>query len=315
VSSLVPSSADPSAARRLGRLVVDDRVRAEAETADWGATLADRLETGSIPSWLYRVGGAVRGFVSWSADSPLGLSVDLLCIDPTASRPEEYGRLLDAVEREAGSIAFLHGPLPGLSPVAEEGLLRGRGFRRFARLEMVRDPTVALPTWAPGAGERVRLAELTDLETLFALHRDAYRGRFDRYLFLESTDEAEDARREVRQILEGRWGPFAREGSCLLERHGRAIGAVLSVWGPAGALIADVMVAPAAQGKGVGRQVLAFAVRGLEAAGAAKVYLNVTAGNDRALGLYRRLGFVRTLGPSRSWYNGRRIPVAPSPEA
>lgn len=311
----MPSSSDPPAARRLGRLAVADRVRVEAEAGDWAAALTDRLEAGSLPSWLHRVDGAVQGFVSWTSDSPLGLSVDLVSVDPSASRPEEYARLLDAVERQAGPIAFLHGPCPGLSSQAEEALLRGRGFRRFSRLEMARDPSVPLPSEALEADQRLRMVEPADLEALTELHREAYRERFDRYLFLESSDETEDARREVRQILEGRWGPFALEGSRLLEHHRRPVGAVLSVWGPAGALIADVMVAPGLQGKGVGRQVLAAAVRGLEIAGAAKVYLNVTSGNERALRLYRRLGFVRTLGPSLSWYNARLIPVAPSPDA
>lgn len=311
----MPSSSDPLAARRLGKLAVADRLRVEAEAGDWAAALTDRLEAGSLPSWLHRVDGVVRGFVSWSSDCPLGLSVDLVSVDPTSSRPEEYARLLDAVERQAGPIAFLHGPFPGLSPRTEEALLRGRGFRRFSRLEMARDPSVPLPSEALGAGQRIRPVEPADLEPLTELHRDAYRGRFDRYLFLESPDETEDARREVRQILEGRWGPFALEGSRLLEHHRRPVGAVLSVWGPTGALIADVMVEPALRGKGFGQQVLAAAVRGLEAAGAAKVYLNVTSGNEPALRLYRRLGFARTLGPSQGWYNARLIPVAPSPDA
>jgi ribosomal protein S18 acetylase RimI-like enzyme len=315
VSRLEPASVDPPAARRLARRAVDDRRRADAEAAEWARNLTERLDAGAVPSWLYRVGSAVRGFVSWTADSPLGVSVDLLSLEPELSRPEEYGRLLDEVERQAGPIAFLHGSLPGLSAEEEALVLRGRGWRRFARIEMVRDPSVPLAERPPAPEERLRSVLAPDLDALAELHRDAYRDRFDRYLFLESTDERDDARREVRQILEGRWGPFAAEGSCLLERDDRAVGAVLSVWGPVGALIADVMVDPAARGAGRGAVVLAEAVRRLEAAGASRVYLNVTVGNEPALRLYRRLGFVRSLGPSSSWYNARRIPVPPAPDA
>jgi len=315
VTVLEPASADPSAARRLGRRAVDDRRRADAEADEWARNLAERLDAGAVPSWLYRVDGAVRGFVSWTADSPLGVSIDLVSLEPEASRPEEYARLLDEVERRAGPIVFLHGTLPGLSPEGEEQLLRDRGFRRFARIEMVRDPAVPLAERRPAPDERLRPVLPTDLDALAELHRDAYRDRFDRYLFLESTDERDDAHREVRQILEGRWGPFAAEGSCLLERGDRAVGAVLSVWGPVGALIADVMVAPGEQGSGRGAVVLTHAVRGLEQARASRIYLNVTVGNERALRLYRRLGFARSLGPSSSWYHAGRIPVAPAAEA
>lgn len=311
----LPSSSDPAESRRLARLALDARLAVEAESAEWVSNLADRIDSGALPSMLYRPREVVEGLVSWSLESPLGASVQLIAAASPRPAPTQYASLLDAVEQQAGPIAFLQGPLPGLTRDEEEGLLRGRGFRRFARLEMVRDREVSLPTDPLADGETLRAVESTDLDALATLHRAAYGNRFDRYLFLESTDDAEDARREVQQILEGRWGAFAAEGSRLLERNGHVVGAVLAVWGPTGALIADVMVEPSAQGQGVGRRILTAAVLDLERAGAARVYLNVTVGNTSALKLYTRLGFAQSLGPSQGWYSSRRIPVAPSPDA
>jgi len=75
------------------------------------------------------------------------------------------------------------------------------------------------------------------------------------------------------------------------------------------ALIIDVMTAPDRRGLGVGRAVLAHAVRSLRERGEGRILLNVTEGNDPAVRLYSRLGFVRTMGPTREWYDARRLHV------
>jgi ribosomal protein S18 acetylase RimI-like enzyme len=312
---LAPLSSDPAAGRRLGLHAVTTRAGEGRESAAWVRAYEQRFDAGSVNGRLYVVDGVPAGFVSWFPSGPVGVSVELLYLDRPTHGADPYAKLLAELESEAGPVAFVPGPLAGLSAEAEERLMRSLGFRRYARSEMVlerREP-LAEPPAAPG--ETLRKVERADLPRLAELHRTAYRNRFDRYLFLELADEAEDAVREVREILDGRWGEFLPEGSFVSERGSELVGAVLSVHGTTGALVADVMVSPAAQGLGVGRRVLARALRSMHDAGVARVYLNVTEGNERAIRLYRGLGFVRSMGPTRDWYNARRIPVPPSPDA
>lgn len=310
-----PLSSDPAASRQFGLRAVELRAAGGREARAWARAYEERLASGAVPGRLYVVDGRPTGFVSWSGTGPLGLSVDLLFISDGGSGPAEYARVLSLVEEEAGTVAFVSGPLGGLAPDVEDRLMRSRGFRRFGRSEMVLETDVPLPApaWEPKEG--VRPVERSDLASLVALHRQAYHGRFDRYLFLEVEDEEEDARRGVSEILDGRWGEFTSAGSWICERQGQPVGAVLSVHSPLGTLVADVMVAPAHQGQGVGRRLLATTLRAIRGTGERRIYLNVTEGNEPALRLYSSLGFARSLGPTRDWYNAVRIPVPPSADA
>lgn len=314
---LEPLSLDPAASHRLGMRAVTTRAGVGAESETWVRHYEEKLLAGTVNGRLYVVGGVPVGFVSWFAGGPVGVSVELLYASGDACSPEDYAQILSGVEQEVGPIAFVPGPLTGVSAEGEERLMRSLSFRRYGRSEMVREGDGDLSPEPPVEGERQRQVVREDLVDLARLHQRAYRDSFDRYLFLELADEEEDARREVRDILEGRWGKLLPDGSWLCEKEGRIVGAVLSVHGRigTGALIADVIVAPELQGRGLGRRLLTTAIRSMLGAGERRIYLNVTEGNERALRLYRSLGFVRSLGPTRDWYNARRIPVAPSPDA
>lgn len=310
-SSLVPLGTDLAAARRFARRALEVRAGEGREPNDWAAEFERRLDAGTVDGRLWVPHGAPEGLASWSPGGPLGVAVHLLYSAAEGRRPSGYAELLAAVEAEAGPLAFLSGPLAGLTPAEEEAVMVPIGYRRFGRSEMVLQGG---PSEVPGtaaSGEALRRVERDDLPALAALHRSAYHGRFDRWLFMEETDEAEDARRGVTEILDGRWGEFEPVGSWLLEQDGAPVGAVLSVRTPAGTLVADVAVDPRRQGAGIGRRVLSRAVDALRSERGGRIYLNVTEGNEPALRLYRRLGFVRSLGPTRDWYNARRIGDGP----
>jgi ribosomal protein S18 acetylase RimI-like enzyme len=312
---LEPLAVDPEAGGRFAARAVEVRALGGREPEDWPREFQERLRSGTVNGRLYVVDGKASGLVAWSPGGPTGIAVHLLYASAEAAAPEEFARVLAAVEQEAGPVAYVAGPLAGLTVDLEDGVMRPLGYRRFGRSEMVFGADGEIVELPAPEGIRLRAAERRDLAVLAHLHRLAYRDRFDRFLFLEHQDETEDALAAVREILDGRWGEFSSTGSWIVERDGRPAGAVLSVRTAAGTLIADVVVEPKAQGGGLGRRLLVRALRSVRNAGGQKIYLNVTEGNERAIRLYGSVGFVRSLGPTRDWYNTRRIPVAPGPTA
>jgi ribosomal protein S18 acetylase RimI-like enzyme len=160
---------------------------------------------------------------------------------------------------------------------------------------------------------RVRPIRVTDASFLARLHERAYRNHLDRYLAIEDLDPVRDADRQVRDYLSGRFGEFLSPGSTAVELEGRFASAAVTVRRPTHALIVDVMADPDLQGRGFGRAALAGALIALRERGESSIVLNVTEGNERALRLYGRLGFVRTLGPTKEWYNAQRMTVEVPP--
>jgi GNAT superfamily N-acetyltransferase len=58
--------------------------------------------------------------------------------------------------------------------------------------------------------------------------------------------------------------------------------------------VQNVGITPQHRGRGVGTALITAALLGFQQAGLSRVYLEVTARNDRAVQLYKRLGFRRT---------------------
>jgi len=306
---VVPVSADLEEAVRLGRAAVLGRPWIGTR----GPEIADRFESalrsGTRSGALFRAGDRAAGIAVWEIHGPLGASVDLLYLERSVVSVSAYARFWAGLRELAGPIALAPGQIPGLTDPEEERLMTGLGLARYGRSEMqLRDGT-SLPGPTVPASGLLRKIRSSDSSELSRLHRIAYHERFDRFLFLEEEDEERDADRMVKDLFDGRWGEFAAAGSWGLEIDGRLVGAVVSLHRTEGFLIADVMVEPSLQGRGIGRAVLLASLRAL--AGAGPVVLNVTEGNARAVRLYEALGFVRSLGPSRDWYDPARIPVPP----
>lgn len=69
------------------------------------------------------------------------------------------------------------------------------------------------------------------------------------------------------------------------------------------AQIYNIAVAPEARGRGVGESLLRHLIEKAEARGCDTVNLEVRAGNDAAMGLYKKLGFEE-VGRRKKYYNG-----------
>ncbi len=280
------------------------------DVSDWVDHLESARKTNRLQGLRTSPGEGPLAIVLWDPTVYLGAQVHLIYAEGSLASGPSYRELLEAVRNAAGNVAFVPGPLAGIRPDEEEGLLRDLGFARYGRSEMrLRDDAPLPPPSEPERAARSIRPE--DEPSIARLHRRAYHDQFDRYLMMEDPDEERDALREVHDAFGGRWGTFDPEASVVLEDSGEPVAAVLVVHRADRALIVDVAVDPAQQGRGRGRAALTASLRALRARKVANILLNVTEGNDRAQRLYASLGFVRSLGPSRDWYQTAVVPVRP----
>lgn len=311
--ALVPFAVDQSTAVALAEAALRSRLAPGEQMGDLLPPLDSAIRSARATGGIVRSEGTARGIVVWEPSGPLGVSVRLLYLAPPEASPESYGALFEVVERAAGPIAFAPGPLAGLSPEEESALMRARGFAPFGRSEMALPPSVEVPNVPVPDGGKARPVHASDEAALARLHEVAYRHHLDRYLALEDLDPVRDANRELREFFGGRYGELLSPGSSVATVDGRIVAAALSVRRTAQVLIIDVMTDPDVQGRGFGRATLADALASLRDHGERSIVLNVTEGNDRAVRLYSGLGFVRSMGPSKEWYDARRMAVRVPP--
>jgi ribosomal protein S18 acetylase RimI-like enzyme len=310
VSDTIPFADDPTRAIGLLREALVARGPPEESARPWRSALEQAVASGSAHGFLYREGGNPVGLAVWDPTSPVGATVEVAYLAGGARGTEGYRALFRTIAERSGGVAFAPGGLAGLSDPEEQALMRGLGFGRFARSEMRLPPESVLPSAAADAARPFRTARPTDEAALVALHRIAYDGQFDQYLFLADRDPDRDAESAIRELLGGRWGDFLPWASPIAEGDDGPSGAVIVVRAPYGPLIADVMVDPHLQGRGIGRRLMVECIRLLRDRGESVIVLNVTEGNSRAVRLYEALGFVRSLGPSYGWYSRALIPVS-----
>ncbi len=129
-----------------------------------------------------------------------------------------------------------------------------------------------------------------DLLDLFArVKHDSFAGEVDAVVFPNFASPA--GCRELMRAIRGQRG-FCRASTWLLVGPDGAVGTVQGVCQPGrlGA-VQNVGVLPGWRGLGLGRALVLKALHGFRASGMRAAYLEVTAANASAVGLYRRLGF------------------------
>lgn len=313
--ALVPFPVDATNALSLAEDALRTRLAPGEDVRDLFPPIASAIRCARALGGLLRSEGAAQGIVLWEPAGPLGVSVRLLYLSTPAADPSSYRAALTLTERAAGPIAFAPGPLAGLSEAEESVVMREWGFAPYGRSEMALPPTspVLLAPAPPGA--EVRSVRAADEPLLARLHERAYENHLDRFLAIEELDPVRDADRQLRDYFAGRYGELLSPGSAAVTIDGRIVAAAIAVRRPAHALIVDVMSEPTLQGKGLGRAALSGALGALRERGESSIVLNVTEGNVRAIRLYSRLGFVRTMGPTKEWYDARRMRVELPPPA
>jgi GNAT superfamily N-acetyltransferase len=126
----------------------------------------------------------------------------------------------------------------------------------------------------------IRLAQAADTDAVRALVIDAYGHYVARIGKLPAPLHDDYARR------------IAADQAWVWEEDGRIVGLLVLENKPAHLLLDNVAVAPAAQGRGIGRALIAFAEREARRRGFAEIHLYTHALMVENRALYGRLGFA-----------------------
>jgi ribosomal protein S18 acetylase RimI-like enzyme len=260
-----------------------------AETALFGAPEQDaaeiterirRADPLAERSRLSHEDGRVLG-AAWCSRTEAEVTVD-----PEADPGSVLGELVAWLEEV---------PAPPLAAADRDAALLALLQRRGWRVDHVsyelsrdvgRDWEIAAPSWPAG----IEVSSPGEDE-LSAVHR----------LIFAEAGWAEIPGHNERPFEEWRRLFVDRVPASLLviaRRDGRAVGAALNrVFADGTGWVSQLAVARDSRGQGLGRSLLLESLRRLSAAGAARLGLEVQAGNEAALGLYRSVG----LSVQREW--------------
>ena len=234
MADTVPFADDPARSVALLREALLARGPPEESARPWRSALEDAVARGTAHGFLFREDGSSVGLAVWDPTSPIGATVEVAYLAEGARGPGGYRALFRAIGESSGGIAFAPGGLAGLSDADEQQLMRGLGFGRFARSEMRLPSEVEVPPPSADPDRPFRTFRPTDEASIVSLHRRAYDGQFDQYLFLADRDPDRDAESAVRELLAGRWGEFLPWASPIADGDDGPSGAVLVVRAPYG---------------------------------------------------------------------------------
>jgi GNAT superfamily N-acetyltransferase len=147
---------------------------------------------------------------------------------------------------------------------------------------------MALERQAAPASFASRAVVPSDKEALAVLLYTAYRGSID-----DEGDSFADALVEIEKTFRGEYGRLLSEASFVVE-DGEFLSSacLISSFEPhAAPLVVFLMTRPAAKRRGLARQLLKRSINALLDAGASRLTLFVTDGNEPAQRLYEALGF------------------------
>ncbi|MCI1747652.1 MAG: GNAT family N-acetyltransferase [Acidipropionibacterium sp.] len=160
-----------------------------------------------------------------------------------------------------------------------------------AHLYLHRATGAVIEPSAPGGV--VKFGPVPSPEELAPLMLDAYRGTPD-----DEGETLEDTIEILRSAVAGGFGPWLAEVSFVgLDVDGRRLGAILTALDEEGTpFVAFVFTHPGHAGRGVASALISQACSVLAAMGYPDLRLWVNARNERALRLYRHLGFTGVSG-------------------
>ena len=127
-----------------------------------------------------------------------------------------------------------------------------------------------------------------DMRSLGILMLESYRGTID-----YDGETEEDGTSEIRETIDGKYGPLLEECSFLIQENEQAASACIITWSEKEnlPLLAFSMTHPDFKNQGMATFLLKKSINTLLAQGYNELYLVVTKGNIEAEHLYAKMGF------------------------
>jgi ribosomal protein S18 acetylase RimI-like enzyme len=274
------------------------------DVSDAVAALRRIVERGRLPGKAVRVGSRTVGYAYYGIAGHLGVIAGIV-VAPEWSNPDVGQRLLKrTVEemREKGvsriESQFLAIDYPWLSPAFEREGFRTY-WREFLRLD-IRRPQRAV---SPLVMVSLKPWRESDLHDAASVMHTAYDGGVEADIH-QRYRSADGCRAVLENIVsQGSCGPLVAEASAMARHRGRGIGCiVITEVAPRQGHLAQVVVLPEYQRRGIGQLLLDYSVSQLAARHFDTLSLLVSRANDRALRLYRAAGFQSVLAfPALIW--------------
>lgn len=175
-----------------------------------------------------------------------------------------------------------------------EPAFRAVGFRRWFARTRLEAPTAKGPV-PPELG--LRPPEEPEVLGLTTFFMDAYDGHMEQAFGMHVGPESE-WRDYIAGLLKGDSGQFMPDASFVALEGDRLVGAILTTHWMETPLVAELGVAKDRRGRGIGRALLQAVFNRLADRDMHRIALFVTVGNDPAIRLYERMGFVQAGGQS-----------------
>lgn len=274
------------------------------DISDAVAALRRIVERSGLPGKAVQVDARTVGYAYYGVAGHLGV-ISGLVVAPDWSNTGVGEMLLkrtvDAIREKGVSrieSQFLSIDCPWLTPTFEREGFRTY-WREFLRLD-IRQPRGAV---SPLAMVYVEPWRETDLRDAAPLMQAAYRGGVEAEIH-ERYRSADGCRVLLENILnQGSCGVLVAEASAMARHRGRGIGfVVVTEVAPRQGHLAQVVVLPEYQRRGIGQLLLDYSISRLAERQFDTFSLLVSRSNDRAFRLYRAMGFQSVVAfPAFIW--------------
>ena len=133
---------------------------------------------------------------------------------------------------------------------------------------------------------RCRTLSASDTDSLASLMLTAYRDTID-----YDGETLDDALFQMRSLFQGKFGPFQDLSSFGIEEDGRLLSVIIITMWESRPLVAFSMTRPESKNLGMATFLLKSSINALLTFGHKELVLVVTAGNEPAEHIYKKLGF------------------------